>query len=145
MVLEHKGQHEALDNLEILPFKHKHYELLLEMLKDQGYTQEVSYQSLPKIGYIAMLGKQPVFAGFLRKVEGGEMAQFDGFTSNPYFGSQIRDKAINEVINRLMIEAKDLKLKGIYAFTNVYSILLRAEAIGFKRLDHSVIALSLRS
>lgn len=134
-----------LDNIEVIPFKFKHYPLLLEMLKDQNYhdLQSVNYKSLPKIGYIALLGKQPVFAGFLRRVEGDELAQFDGFTSNPYFGSQIRNKAINEVIERLMIEAKDLKLKGIYAFTVDKSILERAIKLGFKLTSYALISLSL--
>jgi hypothetical protein len=115
------------------------------MLKDQSYLgiEDITYKTLPKIGYIALLAGQPVAAGFLRKVEGNVIAQLDGLTSNPYYGSIIRHNAINEVVDRLIQDAKDLKLKGILAFTIDKSIITRASSIGFKVIDHSTLVLSI--
>jgi hypothetical protein len=116
----------------------------MEMLKDQNYpdVEHITMKTLPKIGYIALIQGQPVAAGFLRKVEGNIVAQLDGLTSNPYFGSIIRHQGISKVVDQLIYDAKALKLKGLIAFTVDKGILERAEAIGFHRAAHSVIALS---
>lgn len=102
----------------------------------------VNMKTLPKIGYMALLNGHPIAAGFLRRVEGG-YAQFDTFTTNPLFGSLIRNQGINLVIDSLLGDAKDLKLHGIIAFTEDSGILNRAASIGFKILDHKLIVLKL--
>jgi hypothetical protein len=120
--------------------------MLLEMLEDQQYPdlENVSMKTLPKIGYIALMNNQPIAAGFLRKVEGNIVAQLDGLTSNPYFGSQIRHEGISKVVDRLIEDAKDMKLKGIIAFTNDNGVLARAQSIGFNTINSTLIALKFR-
>lgn len=114
------------------------------MLKDREYLgiSDVNMKTLPKIGYIALLNKQPIAAGFLRRLEGG-YAQLDTLVSNPYYGSQIRHQGIHLVVDRLLEDAKDMKLSGILAFTEDQGILKRAEALGFHTLPHKLIALKL--
>lgn len=138
-------QENLLDNIEVLPFKFKHYPMLLDMLEAQKYPDlsNAAYKTLPKIGYIALIDNNPIAAGFLRRVEGNVMAQLDGLTSNPYFGSIIRHQGITKIVNQLIEDAKQLKLKGIYAMTQDCAVRVRAEAIGFKKIDHSVIVLSI--
>lgn len=99
-------------------------------------------KTLPKIGYIALLNGHPIAAGFLRRVEGG-YGQIDCLTSNRLFGSQVRHDGINKVVNSLLEDAKDLKLKGIISFTGDKSIKERAEAIGFRVVEQTIIALRL--
>ena len=101
-------------------------------------------KTLPKIGYIAYLGKHPIAAGFLRRVEGG-YAQLDTLVSNAHFGSQIRHKGIEMVVDTLLQDAKDLKLHGVIGFTNDPGILKRANSIGFKTLPQSLIGLKLNT
>lgn len=116
------------------------------MHKDQDYQgdmSELEYVHLPKIGYMAFLDKHPLAAGFLRKVEGGLVAQIDNLVSNPQFGSIIRNKALNIVVDQLKLEAKSLKLKGIYAFTLDTSVILRAVETGFQHTGHTILALRL--
>lgn len=134
-----------MDEINVVPFKFKYLPLLIEMLKDReaDNIDEFTMKHLPKIGYIALIGDQPVAAGFLRKVEGNIMAHIDGLTSNPYFGSIIRHNGITMVLERLIQDAKDMKLKGITAYTLDNSVLMRAEAIGFYKVEHSTIALRL--
>jgi hypothetical protein len=119
--------------------------MLIEMLKDQNYPDlhTITPKSLPKIGYIALLGKRPIAAGFLRKVEGNIVAQLDGLTSNPYFGSKIRHIAITKIVEQLIEDAKDLKLQGIIAFTTDDTVIKRAQSIGFVSISHKLIALNL--
>lgn len=133
-----------MDEINILPFKCKYLPLLHEMLEAQGYPnpKEITMRTLPKIGYIAMINNQPVAAGFLRKVECNVIAQIDGLTSNPYFGSILRHVGINKVLDSLILDAKQLKLKGIVAFTSDETVLKRAEAIGFHKVEHSIVSLS---
>lgn len=121
-----------VDNIQVIPFKFKHLELLKELDEktDHALNTEITMRDLPKIGYIALLGKQPIAAGFLRRVE-PNYAQLDTFVSNPYFGSQIRHVAMTKIVNSLLEEAQDLELRGIIAFTTDESIISRAKDNGF--------------
>lgn len=116
------------------------------MLEDQHYrdVKSVSMKSLPKIGYIALLNNQPIAAGFLRKVEGNMVGIIDSLTSNPFFGSQIRHEGIRMVVDRLIEDAKDMKLQGLIAFTNDNGILARAKGIGFTVVNQTIISLILK-
>lgn len=112
------------------------------MLSDREYLgiSTVNMQTLPKIGYIALLNKQPIAAGFLRRVEGG-YAQLDTLVSNPYYGSLIRHEGIDKVVKALIDDAKDLKLHGIIAFSSDSGVLSRAETLGFTQINQSLIVL----
>lgn len=102
----------------------------------------ITMKSLPKIGYISLLNKQPVAAGFLRRVE-GNYAQIDTLVSNPHLGSIIRHNAITNVVNSLLEDAKDLKLNGIIAFSSDNSVISRAKDLGFQVVDQTIVSLSL--
>jgi len=134
----------SLNEISIVPFKFKYLPLLLEMLKDREFLaiSTVNMQTLPKIGYIALLNKQPIAAGFLRRVEGG-YAQLDTLVSNPYYGSLIRHEGIDKVVKALIEDSKDLKLHGIIAFSEDSGVLSRARSMGFHEINQSLIALKL--
>ncbi len=145
MDIERKNQDNLLDKeLSIIPFRFKYLSTLHDLLNSNNYIgiSDVNMKTLPKIGYIALLGGHPIAAGFLRRVEGG-YAQLDTLTSNKMFGSLIRHQGIELVVNHLIQDAKDLRLKGIIAFTTDDGILERADQRGFTTLTHSVIALKL--
>lgn len=131
--------------ISLLPFKLQHLPLLHEILESQSYpdTQNIEYRTLPKIGYIAILGKQPISAGFLRRLEPC-YAQIDTLCSNKNFGSLLRHEAINLVVNELLIDAKQLKLEGILAMTSDEGVIARGKSLGFHELNQTVLALSLK-
>lgn len=114
------------------------------MLKDREYLgiNTITMKNLPKIGYIALMNKQPIAVGFLRKVEGG-YAQIDTLVSNPYYGSIIRHEGIKKVTDALQEEAKLLKLHGIIAFTKDTGVLSRADAEGWHKVSETLIAIRL--
>ncbi len=91
---------------------------------------------------MALMNGHPIAAGFLRRVEGG-YAQLDTLTSNKHFGSIIRHKGIELIVDTLVNEAKVLKLQGIIAFTSDGGILKRAESIGFHQVNQVLIGLKL--
>lgn len=132
-------------SVNIVPFRFKHFKQLLDMHQSQGaaVTSLLTYRTLPKIGFIAMLGEQPVAAGFLRRLEPC-FAHLDTLVSSAHFGSQVRHQGVTAVVDALIKEAKRLKLEGLIATTDDKGTLLRAEGLGFHVLDQSVIALSLR-
>lgn len=130
--------------ISLIPFRYKYLKSLHDLLNSNDFIgiSDVNMKTLPKIGYIAMMNGHPIAAGFLRRVEGG-YAQLDTLTSNKFFGSQIRHEGIKKVVDALINDAKDLQLRGIIAFTRDLGILSRAEDIGFKTLEHTLIALKL--
>ena len=130
--------------LSLVPFSFKYLPLLYEMLKTQQYLDmsHISMKTLPKIGYICLLGKNPIAAGFLRRVEGG-YAQLDGLTSNATFGGLIRHQGLNKVVLALISDAKDLKLNGILGITKDSGVLSRAKDLGFTVVEESLITLRL--
>jgi len=135
---------EVLAEIKVYPFKvSKHLELLQEMLHSQQYDSPILGSSIPKIGYIAMLGDQPLAAGFLRRVECDVVAQIDGLTSNKAFGSILRHKAIDMVVDQLILEAKSMKIQGIIAFTKEISVINRAKQRNFSVLSEIVISCTL--
>ncbi len=115
------------------------------MLESQKYPDlhNIQYKTLPKIGYVATLGKQPIAVGFLRRVEPC-FAQIDTLATNAYAGSILRHEGISKVVDALINEAKSLKLKGIIAHTQDSGTLVRAKAIGFHVVPQTIIALSLQ-
>ena len=125
----------------VVPFKHKHYSMILEMLKDREtpWLGTVSYQTLSKIGYIALLGNQPIAAGFLRRIEGG-YGYLDTFVSNPFFGSKMRHEGITAIVDLLLEEAKSLELRGIIGSTNDPGIVKRAKEKGFHIVEQTLLA-----
>lgn len=138
------GGRVADNEISIVPFRYKYLSSLLDLLNANNYLgiSTVTMKTLPNIGYIALRNGYPVAAGFLRRVEGG-YAQLDTLTTNPIFGSIVRNEAIDLIVKMLITDAKDLKLHGIIAFTSYQSIIDRAKSIGFNELEHSLIALDL--
>ncbi len=133
-----------MEELSIVPFRYKLLPALHDMLQSQNYQgiSDINMNTIPKIGYMVLMNGHPIAAGFLRKLEGG-LAHLDGLTSNAYFGSVIRHKAIELVVDTLIKEAKLLKLKGIIATTKDDGILKRAISLGFHVVPDTVISLKL--
>jgi len=134
-----------LNNITIQPFKFKHLPLLHEILSSRQYETicDVDMKTLPKIGYIVLLGKTPVAAGFLRRLEPC-FAQIDTLASNAYLGSIIRHQCLSMVVDTLIEDAKRLKIKGIISLTKSKDVLKRAADLGFIELDDKIIALGLK-
>lgn len=104
----------------------------------------ITLDTLPEVGFIVKNDRnQPVAAGFLRKLEGG-FAQIDTLVSNSECEASERHEAIDLLVNSLISTGKQLGLLGLLAITKDLSILKRAEAIGFSKLEqHTLIALPL--
>lgn len=132
-------------DISIVPFKFAYLDDLLELHKSQNYASisSINMRTLPRIGFIAYLGSQPVAAGFLRKLEPC-FAQIDTLVSSAYFGSQIRHEGINKVIEALLFEAKAEKLDGLICHTSDAGVLKRADSLGFHIVDEKIIALALK-
>lgn len=133
-----------VNEISIVPFRFKYLKALQSILETNDYIgiSDVNMKTLPKIGYIAMMGGYPIAAGFLRRVEGG-YAQLDTLTTNKTYGSLVRHQGIEGIVKTLIQDAKDLQLHGIVAFTSDYSVIKRSEDLGFQTLKHSLIALKL--
>ena len=131
--------------INVTPFKFKHLESLISLLKSQNYPDihNIQMRTLPKVGYIAFCGKEPIACGFLRRLEPC-FAQIDTLVSNGFMGSVIRHEGIKIVVENLIEDAKRLKLEGIIAHTMDNGTLKRAESIGFKVVPQTIIALSLQ-
>lgn len=131
-------------NITIYPFKFKHLPLLHELLTSNLYEGicHIDMKTLPKIGYIVLLGKVPIAVGFLRRLEPC-YAQIDTLTSNKYLGSIVRHQGITMVVDELIAHAKALNLKGIVAHTSSPDVLKRAETLGFHEIKEKIIGLIL--
>jgi tRNA G10 N-methylase Trm11 len=110
----------------------------MQELRNNAFNIELTMRNLPKLGYVAFLGKQAVAAGFLRRVE-PNYAQLDTFITDPNYGSKIRGAALEMIWTALESDAKDLKLKGIIALTVDSSIAQRAKDEGFQLVEQSVL------
>lgn len=120
------------------------FELVQGLLLSQEYQgfDDITPEALPLCGYLATDSATVVAVGFLRIVEGG-YAQLDTLVTNGDLSSDMRHEGVAMVVNSLIERAKDLKLKGILAFTQDQGVLLRAAALGFKLVPQTIIALPL--
>lgn len=109
---------------------------------DSPYTEATLSSHIPKIGYIAMLGDQPMAACFIRRVECDIIAQIDGLTSNKAFDSILRHKAIDMILTQLITEAKAMKLQGLIGCTKDDGVMKRIKELGFKTLTEKLVVLS---
>jgi hypothetical protein len=130
--------------MNITPFKFKHFNQLIDMLESNNYPniETIQMKTLPKHGYIALLGSQPVAAGFLRRVE-PTFAQIDTLVSNRFMGAQNRHEGISKVVENLLEDAKRLQLTGVIAHTNDEGVLKRAAELGFHIIPQTIIGLKL--
>lgn len=124
----------------------KHFEVLLDMHLAQHSKSydSITLESLPKIGYICYSDTEYhyVAAGFLRMIEGG-FCQIDTMVSNPNLTGDVRNEGLILLVDTLINKAKDLGCLGIVSYTCDNSVVSRALGLGFKIVDHKVIALQL--
>lgn len=136
-----------MDNISVVRFRAKHHlPLLHEMLESQRYmdVSGVTAGTLPKVGYVALLGDTPVAAGFLRRLEPC-YGQLDGLTSNARLDSTARHQGVSLVVDALLADAKKLNIKGILAISKDTGVLTRAQGLGFRVIEQSLIGLALEN
>lgn len=140
------GSSDHLDNSEILitPFTSEHLRAVRDLYESRDYAniESVTLSNLPKLGFVAYLGEQPVAAGFLRMVE-GQIAYMDSLVSNSRLSSGIRHEAFKKVVSGLIEEARSMKLLGIIGSTSDEGMLRRAVDVGFKVQPHAFFTMSL--
>lgn len=120
----------------------EHKNIIATWLKDRGMDSGM-VADLPEIGYVAYMLHIPIAAGFLRKVE-GNFALLDSLITDPVAPANVRDKAIDLVVNDLIGRAKIEKMSKLIAFSVDKNTILRSSKHGFVGLPHSVISLSLK-
>lgn len=100
--------------------------------------------TLPKLGVITSVGKEPIAAAFLRRVEGTtDTAILDSIISSSAFSPQDRDKALDQTIHMLFALAQAHKITHILGFSTDKNTLMRGQRFGFAELPHQVVTLSL--
>lgn len=103
----------------------------------------LSYDStVPAIGFMVCERGEPIACAFIRQME-GSACMLDGLATNPDAPWDMRDTAIDMVVEKILIEAKFLGYKGIMAFSSDASTLTRSARHGFTVKDHVLIVASL--
>lgn len=125
-----------MDNIEIIRFSYNHIKLVQGWLQTHGKSDNVT--KIPQIGYVATSSDGPIAAGFLRDCD-GVFGIIDGLVSNPKASSEARDQALDMITEKIIEQAKDMKLDGIVAWSNHKNTLLRASRHGFVATDHTFI------
>lgn len=90
---------------------------------------ELTEDALPTVGYI----EPSVGAGFLFTTDSG-VCLMENFITNPRASSEDRSAAIEGIVSRLLLAAKNLNFKHIVAITQSGSIAARARQHGFVSL-----------
>lgn len=130
--------------VEVMDYSPNMFKTVQSLLLSQNYVgfDAITPEGLPKCGFVARCDSGPIAVGFLRMVEGG-YAQLDTLVSNAEMSSGLRHEGISMVVTELIERAKQLKLKGIIAFTEDHGVLARAAHLGFKLVPQTIISLPL--
>ena len=98
---------------------------------------------LPKIGFVIKTKQNGAIAiGFLRICE-GNVAMIDSMITNPAINSDIRDKALDFLVHRLIASARRKNIFKIFGYSMDKNTLLRAQKHGFKIVSQTLIALQI--
>ena len=106
-------------------------------LEAHGLTRDLC-NDLPNIGYMAFHDDSPVAVIFLRLVE-GRMGIIDGLCTDPKARPDIRNRAIDLLVERVMERAKELEFKKVIAWSQDAHTLERSLKHGFERMPDSMI------
>lgn len=131
-------------NLSVEPYKSEDFSTLVLLHERQGSDTAgvLTAETLPALGFKAVIDTDVVAFGFLRMVEGG-FAQFDTLVTNPNYPSDTRHLAVSMLVQTIIDTAKLLKLKGLIAHTTDKTIISRAVETGFHVTPYTLIALPL--
>lgn len=120
----------------------KHPHLIFDWFEKRGLATPEEL-ILPKIGYVVLAKNVgPVVIGFLRGCE-GNVGMIDSIISNPEIAAEVRDEAIDFLINRLVAAAFKKNIFKVFGFSEDANTLKRAERHGFKVVSQTLVALSL--
>lgn len=108
----------------------------------QHHDVRMAADSIPETGMVVLERGTPIAAGFLRRCE-GDVAIFDGLVTDPNADSSQRNQALDALVLALIDKAKELKLKGIIAWTRDKNTLMRGLKHGFVSETSTVLALNL--
>lgn len=130
--------------IKLIKYQKKHYDIVIGLHKSQGshLANVLKPNDIPRLGYLITINNVPIGAGFLRKVEGG-YCLFDTLVTNGTVSSNIRHQALCILVDKIIEMAKIYKFKGILAYTMDKGILSRAQSIGFKVVDQTLMSLVL--
>lgn len=129
--------------IEVSTYQKSDFDALLALHESQDSPLAYILQptDLPKVGFIAYDSATIMAFGFLRMLEGGYV-MIDTMVSNGDLSSDIRHLALSKLVDRLILKSKELGLKAIISHTSDVGVINRAEAIGFKVINQTVISLS---
>jgi hypothetical protein len=118
------------------------------LVESRGVDVERNVSQLPDFGIVLgiPMTTTPVAAGFLRKVEGSKKTVIlDSLITNKHIDADIRDKALQDLVHRLITWAIEHGISNILAFSTDENTLMRAKRFGFVELPHQLISLTLPS
>jgi hypothetical protein len=106
----------------------KHLPLVHEWARLRGLGPNAGDVSLlPPTGFVA----DGIVAGFLYVVTGCKQAFMDGFVSDPRATREQRGQAIHEIMDAIVVEARELGIRALCGAISVPSLALHVEACGF--------------
>ncbi len=111
-----------------------------EMIKiwTQKNGQPVPYpQMLPQTGYI----EDNICAGFLYQTD-SSICIIEHIVVNPDVDKEIRNKALNELIECLILEAKSMNYQTIIAFSDMGAVIERSKNFDFEITDNKYTMMS---
>lgn len=121
---------------EYLPEKHKH---ILDGWFKTRELPSVESKDLPEIGFISYWEDCPMAAIFMR-VADGDFAIIDGLVADPDSPKHIRSKAIDAVVNAVLLFAEKMQVAKVICWTANKRTLMRAKDFGFKEVPGTILA-----
>jgi hypothetical protein len=100
------------------------------------------FEDIPKIGFMCLKDGVPIAAAFLRTCE-GKVGWFDSLVSNPAVALYTRHLAIEALIDKILLTAKENGFNRVIAFSIDDGTIRRSEKRGFIKQKHTVISLVL--
>jgi hypothetical protein len=127
--------------MNIIPYKfEKHSMMLATMLAKREMPPELIFDT-PEYGWVAFEGEAAIAFGFIRRIE-GPYVMFDSLITDISVPAELRDKALDRLVAKLIRVAQANKINKILAFTADKNTFMRSQKHGFVALPHEFAVLS---
>lgn len=102
----------------------------------------VTRHDLPEMGYVMWDNGKGVAAIFMRRCE-GNVGIVDSLITNPKIQSQVRDFALDALINHIVEQSKQHKVKILLGYTKDENTLMRTLRLGWTQSPHTIVVMDL--
>lgn len=132
-------QQPASNEVTVVPVGNEEYAMICRWWQAH-YWPILSRESLPKTGFVSLVDRKPIIAGFLYSMD-ADIGWLAWIVSDPESSNDERTAGMKALMDAIKKAAKEKGMKSIFTPSNYPSLIQRLVDNGFYRMDEGVVHL----